>query len=71
MTMHRLSDETYAALNELVGLGKRAVLKAQADSRRRGVPNVYAIHGRLYYETSTGELSLVDPYPPADQPSKE
>ena len=27
-----------------------------------GIPNVYSINGRLYYETSTGELSATDPF---------
>ena len=29
-----------------------------------GVPNVYSINGRLYYETSTGELSASGPFQP-------
>lgn len=30
-----------------------------------GIPNVYSINGRIYYELPNGELSLEDPYPKA------
>jgi hypothetical protein len=56
-----LSAEKYAALDELVRLGSIAVKNAQDASRRLGVPNVYSINGRLYYETSEGHLSATDP----------
>lgn len=58
----RLTEETYARIEELVRVGGEAVAKAQSESRRLGVPNVYAFNGRIYYETPTGELSLCDPY---------
>ena len=54
--------ETYALIDELVRLGNIGVQKAQEESRRLGVPNVYEINGRIYYETPSGELSLTDPY---------
>ena len=62
MTRSQISAETYAAIDEIVRIGNRAVAKAQENNRRLGVPNVYAINGRLYYETSTGELSASDPF---------
>ncbi len=62
MIRPRLTAETYATIDEIVRMGNRAVAKAQEESRRPGVPNVYSINGRLYDETSTGELSTVDPY---------
>lgn len=69
MIRPRLTAETYATIDEIVRVGNRAVAKAQEESRRLGVPNVYSINGRLYYETSTGELSTADPYvtEPTDQ----
>ena len=57
-----LSPDTYAAIDQIVRIGSVAVAKAQEESRRMGVPNVYSINGRIYYETSTGELSTSDPY---------
>jgi hypothetical protein len=63
MPESQLSVETYEAIDEIVRIGNAAVAKAQAESRRMGVPNVYAINGRVYYETPTGELSAIDTYP--------
>lgn len=56
-----LTAERYAAIDELVRLGRLAVNDAQVESRRMGVPNVYSINGRLHYETLSGELSTTDP----------
>ena len=63
MNRSPLSAETYAAIDEIVRIGKRGVARAQEANRRLGVPNVYSINGRLYYETPTGELSTTDPFP--------
>lgn len=57
-----MKAETYATIDELVRLGSIAVNDAQNESRRLGVPNVYSINGRIYYEMPTGELSRIDPY---------
>lgn len=62
MIRPQLTAEAYAAIDAIVRIANRAVAKAQADSRRLGVPNVYAINGRLYYETATGALSSIDPF---------
>jgi hypothetical protein len=63
----QLSAETYAIVDEIVRIGSVAVAKAQEESRQLGVPNVYSINGRIYYETPTGELSTVDPYTSSDK----
>lgn len=65
-----LSAETYARINELVRIGRTAVAKAQEQCRQRGVPNVYSINGRIYYELPNGELSLEDPYPKQESPDE-
>jgi hypothetical protein len=59
----KLRAETYARIDELVRIGRRAVANAQEENRRAGVPNVYSINGRIYYELPNGELSLEDPWP--------
>jgi hypothetical protein len=53
---------TYLKAEEMLRIARRAVRKAQEESRRRGVPNVYSINGLLYYELPSGELSRTDPY---------
>lgn len=66
MSDAKLPLETYEFLSQIMRIGNIAVAKAQEESRRMGVPNVYSINGRIYYETPSGELSLTDPYvPPA------
>ena len=59
----KLSATTNSKIEDLLRIGSSAISKAQDESRRKGVPNVYSIRGRLYYETPTGELSTSDPYP--------
>ena len=61
-TDHPLSLAQLAEMEEIVRIGRRAVRKAQEESRRLGVPNVYSINGFLYYELPSGELSRTDPY---------
>ncbi len=63
MTDHAVLDSfTYSRIDELLRIASSAVAKAQDDSRKRGVPNVYSINGRLYFELPSGELSTADPY---------
>jgi hypothetical protein len=62
MIRSQLSAETYATIDEIVRVASRAVARAQEESRRLGVPNVYAINGRILYETLNGELSAADPF---------
>jgi hypothetical protein len=62
MPKSQLSNETYATIDQIVRIANVAVAKAQEESRRMGVPNVYSINGRIYYETLTGELSASDPF---------
>ena len=58
----KLSIETYRKAEEILRIGRRAVRRAQEESRRLGVPNVYSINGVLLYETPDGELVREDPY---------
>ncbi len=50
--------ETYRKSVELQRIGNSAVHKAQEESRRLGVPNVYSQNGKLYFELPNGELTL-------------
>jgi hypothetical protein len=47
------------------------VRKAQEESRRLGVPNVYSINGTIYYERPDGTLSTEDPYPQQTAPGTQ
>ncbi|MCI0563449.1 MAG: hypothetical protein MN733_33660 [Nitrososphaera sp.] len=57
-----LGLDTYTKADEIIRIGRRAVRRAQQESREKGVPNVYSINGIIYYELPNGELSRVDPY---------
>ena len=71
MPESQLPVETYEAIDEIVRIGNAAVAKAQEESRRMGVPNVYSINGRVYYETPTGELSATDPFSNGDTATEQ
>lgn len=55
------SVETYQKADELMRICRSAVRKAQEESRRLGVANVYSIDGTIYYELPNGEYSRVRP----------
>lgn len=62
MIKSTLSQKVLRRADEIERIGQRAVRRAQQESRRLGVPNVYSIKGILYYELPNGELSREDPY---------
>lgn len=62
MADSQIGLDTYRRADEIMRIGKQAVRRAQEESRRLGVPNVYSIDGVLYYELPNGELSREDPY---------
>lgn len=51
------SVDTFQKADELMRICRSAVRKAQAESRRLGVANVYWLDGHLYYELPDGEYS--------------
>lgn len=61
-----LHIETYRESIEIQRIGSRAVRKAQEESRKLGVPNVYSHNGLLYYELRNAELTTVDPFEDTD-----
>jgi hypothetical protein len=54
--------ETIKKIEYLRRIGHRGVDRAQEESRRLGVPNVYSIDGVLHWELPSGELSRTDPF---------
>lgn len=58
----KVSDtESLMPMSELIRIGQEAVQKAQEESRRLGVPNVYSYDGVIYYELPNGELTTEVP----------
>ena len=62
MQVAELDKAIYEQFIEFGRIGKRAARKAQEESRRLGVPNVYEINGTIYYERPDGTLSTSDTY---------
>jgi len=57
-----LPIEIYRSAAELQRIGNRAVREAQEESRRLGVPNVYSLNGKVYYELPNGEITDKNPF---------
>ena len=53
--------ETFQRVEELMRVCRSAVRKAQAESRRLGVANVYCIDGQVYYELPNGDYTRTPP----------
>ncbi|MBI4712777.1 MAG: hypothetical protein HY762_05695 [Planctomycetes bacterium] len=56
-----MKKETYESLIEITRIGNRAIKKAQAENRKKGLPNVYSKNKRLYYELPDGTITMTDP----------
>lgn len=71
-TNNPIDAEAFRIAAEWTRIGREAVQAAIEENRRLGVPNVYSINGRIYYELPNGELSLEDPGvapPPSSKPA--
>ncbi len=53
--------ETFQKVDEFMRVFRSAVRKAQAESRRLGVANVYFIDGQALYELPNGEYTRTRP----------
>jgi|AntRauTorcE11898_2_1112593.scaffolds.fasta_scaffold13451_3 GDP-D-mannose dehydratase len=42
---------------EITKIGNRAVYKAQEENRQKGIPNVYAKKGQIYYQLPDGRIT--------------
>ncbi len=52
--------ERYEQVAMFTRIGNRAVEKAQEESRRLNVPNVYMHNGTIFYEKPNGEITTED-----------
>ncbi len=55
--------DTFRKADELMRICRTAVRKAQAESRRLGVANVYSFNGERYFELPNGDYSRTMPKP--------
>lgn len=56
-----MSIDTFLKADEMMRIFRSAVRKAQAESRRLGVANVYTFNGQRYYELPNGDFSRTRP----------
>ncbi|QTA91566.1 hypothetical protein [Desulfonema magnum] len=57
-----MDNNIYLKGIEMQEIGNRAVLKAQEESRKLGIPNAYSRNGELYFELPSGEITKKDPF---------
>lgn len=48
---------------KILKLGNRAVKKAQENNRKKGIPNVYSINGKIIFELPDGTLTTEYSFP--------
>lgn len=51
-----MKKSTYESAAKNLRIFNRAVKKAQAENHKKGLPNVYSIKGKIYYEYPDGTL---------------
>ncbi len=54
-------------IEKLTRIGNTAVHLAQEENRRKGIPNVYCINGKIVWQLPDGTVTMENP----DKPSKE
>lgn len=56
-----MNKKFYEWCFEVLRAGNRAVKNAQAENRKKGIPNVYSRNGKHYYELPDGTITNVEP----------
>lgn len=49
---------------KITRLANIAVKKAQEENRKKGIPNVYVINGKIVYQLPDGTITEKDPFEP-------
>jgi hypothetical protein len=57
-----LTETRFNEILEMTRIGNLAVHKAQVENRQLGIPNVYALHGRLFFELPDGTITQKNPF---------
>ena len=42
---------------KLLKIGNRAIKKAQENNRKKGIPNVYSINGKIIFQLPNGDIT--------------
>lgn len=62
MSTNKLTPGIFERSAEVERIGNRGAHEAQEESRRLGIPNVYAHDGKLYYELPDGTITSQSPF---------
>ncbi len=52
-----MTEKTNKLFDKITRIGNRAVKKAQEENRRKGIPNVYSINGKIVFELPNGQIT--------------
>jgi hypothetical protein len=55
--MNKKKRNIFEQTAEITKIGNRAVRKVQEENRKRGIANVYAKRGHIYYQLPNGEIT--------------
>ena len=58
----KLKLETYELSAEFERIGNEAVREAQEKNRKKGIPNVYCLNGKIIFELPNGEITTKNPF---------
>ena len=58
----KLKLETYELSVEFERIGNEAVREAQEKNRKKGIPNVYSLNGKIIFELPNGEITTKNPF---------
>lgn len=63
MEVKKFSDlNLYLKGFEIESIGNQAVKKAQEENRKKGIPLVYSVDGKIYYELADGTITTNSPF---------
>jgi len=54
--------EVYQNASEIEKIGNEGVSKAKAENRRKGIPIVFTVNGRIHYELPDGTITKKSPF---------
>jgi hypothetical protein len=47
---------------EIEAIGNKAIKKVQRENKKKGIPLVYSVDGKIYYELANGTITTESPF---------
>lgn len=68
MEVKKFSDlDLYLKGLEIESIGNQAVKRVQKENRKKGIPLVYSVDGKIYYELADGTITTNSPFEVLDK----